>query len=331
MTAPSDAPQRETESSGTLRVLIVDDEPLARRRLRALLSAHDDIAIVGDAEDVLGAVRAARALSPDVLLLDVRIPGGDGFDVARQLLARGAEGLEITPFIVFVTADPTAAVPAFDVEAVDFLLKPYDAARLARALDRARAAMERRERGAGGAGGGDSDAITGDTAELRGATGPKQRWRERFVVIQGRRRLLVPVSAVTRIEADDNYVVLHLTGARHLVRHSLRALERELDPALWVRVHRSVMVRRAGIREVVTRPDGDWEVHLADGTTVRVGTKYRNRLRALTAELRQRGRDARAAGDRSPTDCAATMGRAYSDESAAAEPRQPTTHPTNER
>jgi len=277
MTTLSGGPQRETEGSGTLRVLIVDDEPLARRRLRALLSAHDDIAIVGDAEDVLGAVRAARALSPDVLLLDVRIPGGDGFDVARRLLARGAEGLEITPFIVFVTADPTAAVPAFDVEAVDFLLKPYDAARLARALDRARVAVERRERGAGGA---DSDAITGQTGVLRAATGPKRRWRERFVVIQGRRRLLVPVSAVTRIEADDNYLVLHSNGARHLVRHSLRALEREVDPALWVRVHRSVMLRRADIREVVTRPDGDWEVHLADGTTVRVGATYRDRLRA---------------------------------------------------
>lgn len=169
------------------------------------------------------------------------------------MLARGAEGLEVTPFIVFVTADPTAAVPAFDVEAMDFLLKPYDAARLARALERARAAVERRERGADF---GDTGAITGETAELPGATGPKRRWRERFVVIQVRRRLLVPVSAVTRIEADDNYVVLHATGARHLVRHSLRALERELDPALWVRAHRSAMVRRDDVREVVTRPDG---------------------------------------------------------------------------
>ena len=284
MTISSYAQQSEKVASGKLRVLVVDDEPLARRRLRSLLSAHDDVAIVGDAEDVVGAVRAARALSPDVLLLDVRIPGGDGFDVARRLLARGAEGLETTPFIVFVTADPTAAVPAFDVEAVDFLLKPYDATRLARALERARVAVGRRKSGTSGGGGdsgGDSGGVStsGDTADPRAAPGPGRRWRERFVVIHGRRRVLVPVNTVTRIEADDNYVILHAPGARHLLRQSLRALERELDPARWVRVHRSVMVRRDEISEVVTRADGDWEVRLVDGTLVRVGATYRDRVR----------------------------------------------------
>lgn len=282
MTMSGSPPQGEEFASGKLRVLVVDDEPLARRRLRSLLSAHDDVAIVGDAEDVRGAVRAARALSPDVLLLDVRLPGGDGFDVAHQLLTRGAEGLEITPFIVFVTADPTAAVPAFDVEAVDFLLKPYDATRLARALERARAAVGRRTSGAfGGESDGGGGPISGDTPDARAALAPGRRWRERFVVIHGRRRVLVPVSAVTRIEADDNYVILHAPGARHLVRQSLRALERELDPALWVRVHRSVMVRRDEISEVVTRADGDWEVRLADGTLVRVGATYRARVRMV--------------------------------------------------
>ncbi len=127
-------------STHRLRLLIVDDEPLARRRLRALLTAHPDVEITDEAEDVAGALRAARSEAPDVILLDVRIPGGDGFDVARQLLEEAAEGVRGMPFIVFVTADPSAAVPAFDVEAVDFLLEPYDAARLARALDRARAA-----------------------------------------------------------------------------------------------------------------------------------------------------------------------------------------------
>jgi len=145
-----------------------------------------------------------------------------------------AEGLELTPFIVFATADPTAAVPAFDLEAVD--------------------------------------------PPIRAAAGPGRRWRERFVVIHGCRRLPEPVSAVTRIDADDNYVILHVPGARHLVRQSLRALERELDPARWVRVHRSVIVRRDEIREVVTRPHGDRELRLADGTTVRVGAAYRTRL-----------------------------------------------------
>jgi len=99
------------------------------------------------------------------------------------------------------------------------------------------------------------------------------------VVIHGRRRVLVPVNAVTRIEADDNYVILHMAGARHLVRQSLRALESELDPARWMRVHRSVMVRRDEISEVVTRADGDWEVRLVDGTLVRVGVTYRDRVR----------------------------------------------------
>ncbi len=142
---------------------------------------------------------------PDVILLDVRIPGGDGFDVARRLLDQTADGLRSMPFIVFVTADPSAAVSAFDVDAVDFLLKPYDAARLARALDRARAAVARR---------------AGTVS-----TGDGRRYRSRFVVIEGRQRVLVPVQDVQRIDADDNYVVLVTAGGRRLVRHTLRALE----------------------------------------------------------------------------------------------------------
>lgn len=248
-----------TTPAPRLRVLLVDDEPLARRRLRALLAAHPDLEITDEAEDVAGALRAARRSSPDVILLDVRIPGGDGFDVARRLLDQAADGLRTMPFIVFVTADPSAAVSAFDVDAVDFLLKPYDAARLARALDRARAAVARR-------------TGTPSTADGR-------RYRSRFVVIEGRQRVLVPVQDVQRIDADDNYVVLVTAGGRRLVRHSLRALEQELDPAQWVRVHRSVMLRRDLMHAVVTRADGEWEVRLADGSTVRVGQRYRERLR----------------------------------------------------
>lgn len=257
-----------------LRVLIVDDEPLARRRLRLLLAPHADALVVGEAEDVRGAIRAARRLTPDVLLLDVRIPGGDGFDVAHRLLEDALEGRTHAPFIIFVTADPTAAVPAFDVQAVDFLLKPYDAARLGRALERAREAARRAGRAALAASGEAGDA---DDGAIAPALRPR---RERFVVIRGRRRLLVPVSAVQWIEADDNYVVLHVNGARMLVRHSLRALEEELDPAVWLRVHRSAMIRRDQLREVITQPDGDWVVRLLDGNEVRVGATYRKRLRA---------------------------------------------------
>jgi DNA-binding LytR/AlgR family response regulator len=250
-----------TAAAPRLRVLIVDDEPLARRRLRALLAAHHDLELLADAEDVMGALRLARTEGPDVILLDVRIPGGDGFDVARRLLGGADDGGKAAPFIVFVTADAAAAVSAFDVDAVDFLLKPYDAARLARALDRARAAVARRREAAPEAG---------------------RRYRRRFVVIEGRRRVVVPLDEVQRIEADDNYVVLVTASGRRLVRHTLRALEGELDPAQWLRVHRSVMLRRDTIRAVVTRPDGEWDVRLSDGSTVRVGPRYRDRLRQET-------------------------------------------------
>jgi two-component system, LytTR family, response regulator len=226
-----------------LRLLIVDDEPLARRRLRAVLAQRTDVVIVGEAEDVASAISAAQQLAPDVLLLDVRMPGGDGFDVIRALRP--------VPFVIIVSAHTETAVTAFDAEAVDFVPKPYDAERLGRALARAHA------------------ALLGRPAPLA-----RSAHRDRIVVTTRGRRRFIAVADVIWFEAADNYVRLHLPTEQPLARLSLRQLESTLDPATWVRIHRSTIVRRAEILERRRRTDGEVELVMRRGPVQRVGEAF---------------------------------------------------------
>jgi two-component system LytT family response regulator len=226
-------------------VLVVDDEPLARQRLQQMLADHADVAILGEAEDVEQAREMIREHRPDLILLDIRMPGSNGLALV--------EGLHVTPmpYVIFVTAHAEHAVEAFDAEAVDYLLKPFDEERLARALERARAAITRR----------------------RGS-----RHVERFAVTVGRLTRYVAAREVDWIEGYGNYAKLHIGKGTHLVRTTLAALEQELDPSKFVRVHRSAIVSLDRVRELRSLGGGEYRVLLVDGTQVPMSQRYRDRL-----------------------------------------------------
>jgi two-component system LytT family response regulator len=228
-----------------IRVLLVDDEPLARQRLRHMLADHADITVAAEAEDVQQARDLVRSERPDLILLDIRMPGADGFSLVESL------HLTPMPYVIFVTAYAEHAVDAFDAEAVDYLLKPYDEERLARALERARGALARR--------------------------GPRQHL-DRFAVTLGPSTRYVPAKEVDWIEGHGNYAKLHVGKATHLVRTTLASLEQELDPTRFTRVHRSAIVALDRVRELRSLGGGEYRVLLADGTQVPMSQRYRDRL-----------------------------------------------------
>ena len=231
-----------------MRTVLVDDEPLARRRLRTMLSAHADVAIVGDCEDADSCVEVIRELKPELVFLDIRMPGADGFEVLERA--------QVTPrpFIIFVTAFAKHAVRAFDTEAVDYLLKPYDDKRLARALERARSAI----------------AATG---------GLRPRYLERLAATIGKRTVFIKTDDVDWIEASGNYVCLHTRGQEFLLRTALSAIEAQLDPAKFVRIHRSAIVHIDRVREMRTTGSGEHKLALSDGSVLPMSHRYRDRLR----------------------------------------------------
>ena len=245
--------------TGMLRALVVDDEPLAVERMQILLARMEGVDLAGTASDGEAALRLAEAVVPDLILLDIAMPGMDGIDVARAL-----GRLPMPPNIVFVTAFDSFAVAAFDVEAVDYLMKPIDPARLARALDRAR-------------------------AHRTGARQPAtQAHLQEFWASDINGLTRVRVEDVDRISAERDYMRIHVGKRSWLINHSLARLEEELDPERFVRLHRSAIVRKdfvAGLRH----DEGCWTARLADGSEQRVGRLYAENARRLSG---------RAKGDR---------------------------------
>lgn len=242
-----------------LRVVVADDEPLVRRGLRRMLGAEPGIAVVGEARHGAEALILVERESPDLLFLDVQMPEMSGLDVAAALSGRPRPG------IVFVTAYDRYAVKAFDHHAIDYLLKPFDEDRLRTALDRARERLAER----------DQSGLARRMAELLTRFRPPGSYRERFIVQTGNRVVLVHTGEVQWIEAADNYVRLHLGGSRHLLRESLKQLETELDPARFVRIHRSAMVNLGFIKELRSFPSGDCSVELRSGETITLSRRYR--------------------------------------------------------
>jgi two-component system LytT family response regulator len=246
-----------------LTVLIVDDERPARQKLRRLLAGDADVKAVFEAPDGLRAVELIRSESPDVVLLDVEMPGVDGFGVVEAL------ALDERPHVVFVTAYDQYAVRAFDAHAVDYVLKPFDAERLARALERAKAAVagrqDREERRR-------LERVLADVRRER----PQQL--ERLLVESDGRAMLLPVAKVERIEAAKNYVTVHASGERYRLRTTLDRLEERLDPRAFVRVHRSTIVRVDRVTELQPWSHGDYVVILQGGAKVRLSRRYRDRL-----------------------------------------------------
>ena len=243
--------------AASLRVLIADDEPLSAERLQVLLARTKGAALVGTASDGESAVSMAEALSPDVLLLDIAMPGLDGIDVARALATQSP-----TPAVVFVTAFDQFAVAAFEVAAVDYLMKPVEPERLQRAIDRAREYVDHHR------------ATSGDIVA-------PSEWIEEFWASDLSGLVRIAAKDIDRVSAERDYMRLHVGRRSWLIHHSMTALEEGLDPSLFVRLHRSAIVRKDFIAGFSRNPSGRWIARLADGTEQPVGRLYSDRVRAI--------------------------------------------------
>ena len=255
-----------------LRVLLVDDEPLVRRGLRAFLAAERGVEVVGEARDGNEAVAAVRELAPDVLFLDVQMPELDGFGVLDAL---GPE----RPAVVFVTAFDAYAIRAFEVHAVDYLLKPFDEARFRTALDRVRERVVAR-RGGATAAAPDTGALDARLdallAQLRGDGRVPTDWLARIAIRETDRVTYVPVGDVDWLEADDNYVRVHTRAGARLVRETLKSLESRLDPRHFARIHRSAIVNLERVRELRPTFNGEYVVVLATGARLTLSRGHRD-------------------------------------------------------
>jgi two-component system LytT family response regulator len=259
----------------TLRTLIVDDEPLARTRLRRILSGERDVEVVGESASGRAALRLLEARPVDLLLLDVQMPGMDGFAVVEAL------GRDHLPAVSFVTAYDQYAIQAFEIHAVDYLLKPPRAERVREAVDRARARI------AAGIAHAERlipllESIRAGQDELRQRLLPPASWLERVAIDIGPRTFLLRVADADWIEAADNYVRFHAGGKSYPYRVPLSRLETQLDPARFVRVHRSAIVNIDRIREMTRHASGDGTLVLQDGARLRLSRTYRDNFRTLT-------------------------------------------------
>jgi two-component system, LytTR family, response regulator len=279
-----------------MRVLIVDDESLARQRVRRLLKAEVDVDVVGEAESGHEAVAMIRALRPDLVCLDVQMPGLDGFGVLREL-----DGGHV-PMVLFVTAYDEHAQRAFDVHAVDYVLKPVDEERFKVAFEKARkqranavaaerlgelletvrrladggaALADAREAASASAG---SDVLANAVPGANGGGGGTGRYASRILVKQDGRMFFVKTADIDWIEADRNYVRLHVGSTAHTIRERISGIEATLDPRLFARIHRSTIVNLNRVREMQQWFSGDYVVILDDGTRLRLSRHYRDRV-----------------------------------------------------
>ncbi|MEW5686211.1 MAG: response regulator transcription factor [Pseudomonadota bacterium] len=251
-----------------LHVLIVDDEPLARRRTMRLVSQVAGVVRIDEAGDVPQACRMVDAACPDVLLLDIQLPGGSGFEVLERVA-------QTPPAVIFVTAFDHHALKAFEANAVDYVTKPIDPERFRAAMEKARrtvAVHTRDERIA---------ELQETVAALRGALNEQARSAVDFWVRTRGDHLRIPLDAVVRFQADRDYVRIHVDGADYLYRESLASLERRLDPAAFVRIHRSALVARRAIVRVRPGPFAALTAILSDGAEIRVGRTHEAQMRAL--------------------------------------------------
>ena len=246
-----------------LKVLIVDDERPARAKVRRFVSADPDVGQIFEAPDGVRAVDVIREELPDLVFLDVQMPGLDGFEVVEALAP------DALPHVVFVTAFDDYAVRAFDVHAVDYVMKPFDAERLGRAFERAKAAVTSRRDG-------------GDAARMERLLADWRRERperlERLLVQGAERSVLLPLTRVDRLESARNYVVLHAGRESFRVRSTLDRLEQRLDPRRFVRVSRTAIVNVDRVAELQPWSHGDWVVVLSDGAKLRLTRSFRDRL-----------------------------------------------------
>jgi two-component system, LytTR family, response regulator len=262
-----------------IRVLIVDDEPLARQRLEDLLRAESGVEIVASVDNGAAAVEAVRSLRPDIAFLDVQMPGRTGIDVVREV------GPEAMPLTIFVTAYDRYALQAFDLAAVDYLVKPFDDERFEQAFQRARRYVELEEMGElrerllavldGGARTGPASA---PAASSSGGSSGGSPYLERIAVEMRGKVRVVPVSQIEYITASGPYVELHTSERAYLIREAIHTLEEKLDPNRFLRIHRSIIVRVDLIDTFHRGAGGDYEVQLKSGARLRVSRSRREEL-----------------------------------------------------
>jgi two-component system LytT family response regulator len=271
----------------TLRVLIVDDEALARQRLEDLLRHQDNVEIVGMADNGEAAITAIRTLQPDLVFLDVQMPGATGIEVIRTI------GTAAMPATVFVTAYDQYALKAFDMAAIDYLVKPFDDERFEQAFARARRLIELEEVDRlseqllavlQGAGGNASQPATVTPAgppaasPIHSSAAGKLEYLERIAVETRGQVRVVPVGDIEYITASGPYAELHANGRAHVIRERMQMLEERLDPAKFFRIHRSAIVRLDQIETLLRDPGGDYGVKLRSGVQLSVS---RNRVEQL--------------------------------------------------
>jgi len=239
-----------------IRVVLVDDEPPARRTLSLLLGRDPSMAIVAECENGRAAIEAIEQHRPDAVFLDVQMPGIDGFGVLDVV------GADAVPAVVFVTAYDKYALAAFEAHALDYLLKPFTDERFADVLGRVKARLRDR-------------SFNDLEARISALIGARERPRQ-LVIRDGGRVIVIPWSEIDWIEAEDYCVRIHAGREKPLVRRTLRSLLDVLDPAQFARIHRSSLVNLQRIRQVKPLPSGDYEVHLVDGTKLRMSRGYRD-------------------------------------------------------
>jgi len=274
----TDQARATLHASRPARIIIADDEPLARQRIRTLLEDRHDVAIVGEARDGAEAVDMILGERPDVVFLDVKMPELDGFEVVAALEAMNEGGTGDAgplPAIVFVTAFGEFAVKAFEVRALDYLLKPFDRARLDRALESA--SVRRAARSTGGK----SLSLDPELRDLLSMLRSEVRRDERFLIRSGHRMYFVAANDVEWADAAGNYVRLHANGRAHLYRDTMKALELRLDSRRFVRIHRSAIVNIDRVAQIEPYVHGEYVVTMRDGTRLTSSRAHSAGLRAL--------------------------------------------------
>jgi two-component system LytT family response regulator len=249
-----------------LTALLVDDEPLAREGMRILLSRDPEIAAIHEAKDGREAIAAIRDLRPDLVFLDVQMPELDGFAVVREI------GPEHMPAVVFVTAHDRYAIQAFDINAIDYLLKPVTEDRFDQSLARAKARIGLEP----------ADRTGRQIISLLETIASPRRYLKRLAVRSAGKTVFVEVEDVDWIEAAENYVQLHAGRAGHLVHVAMNTLEKSLDPEIFLRIHRSLIVNVRRVKELQPALHGEYVVTLESGVRLQSGRVYNQKLKALS-------------------------------------------------
>jgi two-component system, LytTR family, response regulator len=244
------------------RVLIVDDEPLARDRIRRLLNEESDMMVIGECADGISAVNSIKELLPDLVFLDVQMPEMDGLRVLHET------GGQSYPAIVFVTAYDSYAIQAFEVHAVDYLLKPFDRQRFQGALQRVRQRLGEEKQ----------NKLQSQIHEFMQSLGKSPQYHQRLAVKSDGRVILLNVTDVEWLESAGNYICLHVGKQTHIIRETLNQLEEHLDPKHFVRIHRSAIVNMDRVQELRPYFHGDYKIILHNGVELSLSRKYRDEL-----------------------------------------------------